>query len=120
MAAAVPVYRSLLVRLLAASIVIAGCAIAATAWIAASTATSALVREQGQTLEADNDIVSQLSGYAVAHTELDRRRALAGSRFPTLPTAHRAVAADGKTISDTARSRRRRRSRRAPRPRSIR
>ena len=63
----VPLHRSLLVRLLAASCLIAGCAIAATAWLATSTATSALARQQGQSLQADGEIVTQLSGYAAGH-----------------------------------------------------
>lgn len=67
MAAPVPMYRSLLVRLLAASCLIAGCAIAATAWLATSTATSALAYQQGQSLQADGEIVERLSGYAADH-----------------------------------------------------
>jgi two-component system, OmpR family, sensor histidine kinase BaeS len=67
MSAPVPLHRSLLVRLLAASCLIAGCAIAATAWLATSTATSALAYQQGQSLQADGEIVERLSGYAADH-----------------------------------------------------
>ncbi|GAA2741068.1 HAMP domain-containing sensor histidine kinase [Kitasatospora cinereorecta] len=69
MAAPIPLRRSLLVRLLAASCLIAACAIAATAWLTTSTTSQALARKQGQTLAADADILTQLSGYAATHKE---------------------------------------------------
>ncbi|GAA2800320.1 HAMP domain-containing sensor histidine kinase [Kitasatospora paracochleata] len=69
MAAPIPLRRSLLVRLLAASCLIAACAIAATAWLTTSTTSQALARKQGQTLAADADILTQLSGYAATHTD---------------------------------------------------
>ncbi|MFF7946040.1 HAMP domain-containing sensor histidine kinase [Streptomyces griseorubiginosus] len=64
-----PWRRSLLVRLLAASITIAVCSVAATAWLAARTTTSALQREQGQVLADDARIYDTLMGYAAAHTD---------------------------------------------------
>ena len=102
MAAPVPLHRSLLVRLLAASCLIAGCAIAATAWLATSTATSALARQQGQSLQADGEIVTQLSGYAAGHDSwtgvgpvLDQLSAHYQLRIAL-------VAAGGSVISDSA------------------
>ncbi|ACU73059.1 histidine kinase [Catenulispora acidiphila DSM 44928] len=102
MAAPVPLYRSLLVRLLAASCVIAGCAIAATAWIAASTATSALARQQGQTLQTDTDIVSQLSGYAVGHTDWTGVAPLLRQLTERYQLRIALVGTDGKMISDSS------------------
>jgi len=102
MARAVPLYRSLLVRLLAASCLIAGCAIAATAWIAASTATSALARQQGQTLEADGEIVTQLSGYAVAHADWSGVEPLLRQLSERFQLRIALVGTDGKTITDSA------------------
>ncbi|MFD5592185.1 ATP-binding protein [Streptomyces griseorubiginosus] len=64
-----PWRRSLLVRLLAASITIAVCSVAATAWLAARTTTSALQREQGQVLADDARIYDTLMGYAAAHND---------------------------------------------------
>ncbi|MEU6146806.1 HAMP domain-containing sensor histidine kinase [Streptomyces sp. NPDC047081] len=64
-----PLRRSLLVRLLAASITIAVCSVAATAWLAARTTTSAIQQEQGQVLADDAQIYDTLIGYAAAHTD---------------------------------------------------
>lgn len=64
-----PLRRSLLVRLLAASITIAVCAVAATAWLAARTTTSAIQQEQGQVLADDAQIYDTLIGYAAGHTD---------------------------------------------------
>lgn len=65
----VPWRRSLLVRLLAASITIAVCAVGATAWLAARTTTSAIQQEQGQVLADDAQIYDTLIGYAAGHTD---------------------------------------------------
>lgn len=65
--AKVPLRRSLLVRLLATSVMIAVCSVAATAWLAARTTSSAIQREQGQLLSSDTDIYDTLVGYAAAH-----------------------------------------------------
>lgn len=63
-----PLRRSLLVRLLVASITIAVCSVAATAWLAARTTTSAIQQEQGQVLADDAQIYDTLIGYAAHHT----------------------------------------------------
>ncbi|MGW2702709.1 sensor histidine kinase [Streptomyces sp. NPDC001340] len=65
----VPLRKRLLVRLLFVSALIAVCSVAATAWLAVTTTTSALKEEQGQDLAADNSILTQLSGYAAAHPD---------------------------------------------------
>jgi two-component system sensor histidine kinase BaeS len=62
---------SLLTRLLAASVLIAVLAIAATAWLAARTTTTAIEQEQGRTLATDNQIYTTLLGYAATHPTWD-------------------------------------------------
>ncbi|MFG2352252.1 sensor histidine kinase [Streptomyces sp. NPDC048521] len=65
----IPLRKRLLVRLLSVSALIAVCSVAATAWLAVTTTTSALKEEQGQDLAADNSILAQLSGYAATHPD---------------------------------------------------
>lgn len=65
----IPWRKRLLVRLLFVSALIAVCSVAATAWLAVTTTTSALKEEQGQDLAEDNRILAQLSGYAAAHSD---------------------------------------------------
>ncbi|MFJ8095133.1 sensor histidine kinase [Streptomyces griseofuscus] len=65
----IPLRKRLLVRLLSVSALIAVCSVAATAWLAVTTTTSALKEEQGQDLAADNSILAQLSGYAATHSD---------------------------------------------------
>ncbi|MFJ9738254.1 sensor histidine kinase [Streptomyces sp. NPDC101166] len=65
----IPLRKRLLVRLLIASVLIAVCSVAATAWLAVATTTRALREEQGQALADDMDILARLSGYAAAHPD---------------------------------------------------
>jgi two-component system sensor histidine kinase BaeS len=58
---------SLLTRLVAASVLIAVLAIAATAWLAVRTTTGAIEQEQGRVLATDNQIYSTMLGYAATH-----------------------------------------------------
>ncbi|MFD5813282.1 sensor histidine kinase [Streptomyces sp. NPDC127038] len=69
MSRALPLRRSLLVRLLITSVLIALCSVAATAWLAVQTTTRAIQEEQGQVLAEDMDILRQLSGYAATHRD---------------------------------------------------
>ncbi|MEV6195446.1 HAMP domain-containing sensor histidine kinase [Streptomyces sp. NPDC051920] len=69
MSRAVPLRKSLLVRLLITSVLIALCSVAATAWLAVQTTTRAIQEEQGQVLAEDMDILRQLSGYAATHAD---------------------------------------------------
>jgi two-component system sensor histidine kinase BaeS len=66
---ALPLRKSLLVRLLITSVLIALCSVAATAWLAVQTTTRALQEEQGQVLADDTGILRQLSGYAATHPD---------------------------------------------------
>ena len=63
----IPLRKRLLVRLLIATVLIAVCSVAATAWLAVETTTRALREEQGQVLAEDMDVLARLSGYAATH-----------------------------------------------------
>lgn len=67
----VPLRRSLLVRLLAMSILVAVCAIVATAWLTVRSTTNAIRQEQGQSLSADADVYRSLLDYAATHRSWD-------------------------------------------------
>jgi two-component system sensor histidine kinase BaeS len=59
--------HSLLVRLLASSVLIAACSITATAWLAAQSTTGSIQSEFGQALANDAKIYDSLLGYAATH-----------------------------------------------------
>ncbi|MET7454650.1 HAMP domain-containing sensor histidine kinase [Streptomyces sp. NPDC005574] len=69
MRARIPVHKRLLVRLLVATVLIALCSVAATAWLAVETTTRAIQQEQGQDLADDMRILARLSGYAATHPD---------------------------------------------------
>ncbi|MFE6175424.1 ATP-binding protein [Streptomyces sp. NPDC056464] len=69
MTARIPLRKRLLVRLLIASVLIAVCSVAATAWLAVETTTRALREEQGQVLAEDMDVLARLSGHAATHAD---------------------------------------------------
>jgi two-component system sensor histidine kinase BaeS len=97
-----PRRRSLLVRLLATSMLIAICAIAATAWLTVRITTRAVADEPGRTLSADTDVYDAFIGYAAAHDRWDqvgdtvRRLASLTGRHIALTTE------DRRTIADSA------------------
>jgi two-component system sensor histidine kinase BaeS len=98
--ARVPLHRSLLLRLLAASLTIAIGAIAATAWLTFRTTTQVIRREQGQSIADYTAVYDGLIGHAATHSswagtgplisDLGRRT---GRRI-TLTTVNRTVLAD--------------------------
>ncbi|MES9525217.1 sensor histidine kinase [Streptomyces capoamus] len=96
----IPWRKRLVVRLLFVSALIAVCSVAATAWLAVTTTTSALKEEQGQDLAADNRILARLSGYAATHTDWTgvrptlRELAARTGRRIALTTADRTPVAD--------------------------
>lgn len=94
--AKVPLHRSLLVRLLATSVMIAVCSVAATAWLAARTTSSAIQQEQGQLLSSDTDIYDTLVGYAATHPNWNG----------VTPTLRRLAERTGRRITLTTQSRR--------------
>ncbi|MBT2422431.1 HAMP domain-containing histidine kinase [Streptomyces sp. ISL-22] len=65
----IPLRKRLLVRLLIATVLIAVCSVAATAWLAVETTTRALREEQGQVLAEDMDVLARLSGHAATHSD---------------------------------------------------
>jgi two-component system sensor histidine kinase BaeS len=67
----VPLRRSLIVRLLATSVLVAVGAIAATAWLTAQTTTQAIEQQQGRSLADDAMIYDTLLGYAATHRGWD-------------------------------------------------
>ncbi|MEW2401190.1 HAMP domain-containing sensor histidine kinase [Streptomyces sp. NPDC046862] len=85
-----------MVRLLAASITIAVCSVAATAWLAARTTTSAIQQEQGQVLADDAQIYDTLIGYAADHTDWSA----------VTPTLNRLTERTGRHITLTTQDRR--------------
>ncbi|WP_328869079.1 HAMP domain-containing histidine kinase [Streptomyces sp. NBC_00287] len=100
MSSGIPLRKRLLVRLLIASVLIAVCSVAATAWLAVETTTRALREEQGQVLADDMDVLDRLSGYAATHPDWqgveDTLRELSDriGRRIALTTADRKVIAD--------------------------
>ncbi|MFE7174703.1 sensor histidine kinase [Streptomyces sp. NPDC057616] len=96
----IPLRKRLLVRLLIASVLIAVCSVAATAWLAVETTTRALREEQGQDLADDMKILAELSGYAATHPRwngvqsLVRDLAARTGRRIALTTADRTPIAD--------------------------
>ncbi|MEU4701916.1 sensor histidine kinase [Nonomuraea dietziae] len=95
--------RSLFVRLLTSSAVVAVCSITATAWLAASSTSGAIQREQGQTLASDARINNSLLGYASRHSDWSgvaptlRDLAAQTSRRIALATENGALIADSAT-----------------------
>ncbi|HEX6467538.1 MAG TPA: ATP-binding protein [Streptosporangiaceae bacterium] len=63
--------HSLLVRLVASSVLIAVCSIVATAWLAARSTSGEIRQQQGQTLTRDARINDALLGYAASHPRWD-------------------------------------------------
>ncbi|GII31273.1 two-component sensor histidine kinase [Planotetraspora mira] len=70
----VPLRRSLLMRLLAVSVLVSVCSIAATAWLTVRSTTVAIQQEQGQALADDARTYDALVGYAATHPNWDGAR----------------------------------------------
>jgi two-component system, OmpR family, sensor histidine kinase BaeS len=66
-----PWHRSLIVRLLATSILIAIAAIAATAWFTVKATTRAIAQQQGRSLADDTLVYDTLIGFAATHSSWD-------------------------------------------------
>ncbi|MDX3087711.1 MULTISPECIES: HAMP domain-containing sensor histidine kinase [Streptomyces] len=91
----VPAHRSLLVRMLLASVVIALCAVAVTAWLTVTATTHTLRTERDRSISGDTRIYDTLVGYAATHRDWDgvqglvNRLAKQTSRTITLTTPSR-------------------------------
>ena len=95
-----PLRRSLLVRLLATSILVAVCATVTTAWLVVQSTTRAVRQEQGRSLADDASVYDLLLGYAATHPNwagagpvVDAQARKLGRRI-TLMTEDRQVIAD--------------------------
>ncbi|MDR7327308.1 hypothetical protein [Catenuloplanes sp. NPDC020197] len=64
-------HRSILVRLLATSTLVAVCAVTGTAWPAVKTTTQAIARQQGRSLADDKAVHEELRGFAATHRSWD-------------------------------------------------
>ncbi|MGW7572192.1 sensor histidine kinase [Streptomyces tendae] len=98
---AVPLGRSLLMRLLAVAALVSVCSIAATAWVVVRTTAVAIRQEQGKDLADDTKTYDVLVGYAARHRDWDA----VGSTVAELgrTTGHRIVLRDGdRTLADSA------------------
>jgi two-component system sensor histidine kinase BaeS len=99
----VPIHRSLVVRLLATSVLVALGAILATAWLAVQSTTRAIQREQVRSLADDKSVYDALLGYAATHEDWSGVKALVDARARklgrriTLMTPERQVIADSAT-----------------------
>ncbi|MBU6531026.1 HAMP domain-containing histidine kinase [Streptomyces sp. A108] len=98
---AVPLRRSLLLRLLAVSALVSVCSITATAWVVVQTTAVVLSRERGQALADDARIYDTLLGYAATHPgwdgvrpTVDRLARSAGHRIVLLGE-------DGRLLADS-------------------
>ncbi|MET0425174.1 MAG: HAMP domain-containing sensor histidine kinase [Actinoplanes sp.] len=98
--ARVPIRHSLVIRLLATSVLIAVAAIGSTAWLATRTATRAISQEQGRSLTDDKGVYDLLVTYAAGHADwsgvpalIQQRAAKLGRRI-TLMTEDRQVIVD--------------------------
>lgn len=100
MSRSVPLRHSLVTRLLITSVLIAIAAIAATAWLAARTATRAISQERGRSLTEDKGVYDMLVGYAATRPDWSGAPALIQARAGqlgrriTLMTEDRLVLAD--------------------------
>ncbi|MFI5927783.1 ATP-binding protein [Micromonospora sp. NPDC051543] len=96
----VPLRRSLIVRLLATSVLVAVSATVTTAWLVVQSTTRAVRQEQGRSLAEDTSVYDLLLGYAATHTDwsgvgpiVDERSRELGRRI-SLTTEDRQVLAD--------------------------
>ncbi|NUP40640.1 MAG: HAMP domain-containing protein [Streptomyces sp.] len=99
----IPLRKRLLVRLLIASVLIAVCSVAATAWLAVETTTRALREEQGQDLADDMRILAELSGYAATHPDWKGVGATVRSLAATMGRRIALTTPDRTLIADSAR-----------------
>ncbi|WP_031027242.1 sensor histidine kinase [Streptomyces sp. NRRL WC-3725] len=98
---AVPLRRSLLLRLLAVAALVSVCSIVATGWVVVRTTAVAIRQEQGKDLADDTKTYDALIGYAARHRNWDG----VGPTVAELgrSTGHRIVLRDGdRTLADSA------------------
>ncbi|MFL5993776.1 MAG: sensor histidine kinase [Streptomyces sp.] len=103
--AGVPLRKSLLTRLLGASLLIAVCALSATAWLAVQTTTSAIRQQSGQVLRDDLTIYKTLMDYAATHPRwsgVDRTVANLAQRTDRRIILRTVQDGEGRAIADSS------------------
>jgi two-component system sensor histidine kinase BaeS len=95
---------SLLTRLLAVSVLVAVCSVAATAWLAARTTSGAIQQEQGQVLADDGNIYQGLLGYAATHPSWDNVGLVVATYAQLTGRRVALTTPDGKPIADSAKT----------------
>ncbi|MFG1610930.1 sensor histidine kinase [Actinoplanes sp. NPDC049265] len=102
-AARVPLHRSLLFRLLVASLTIAVVAITATAWLASQYTSQTITQQIGQSLSDDKGVYDELLGFAATHRDWSAVQPLIAARATklhrriTLMTLQRQLIVDSAT-----------------------
>ena len=97
----VPLRRSVVVRLLATSILVAICAIVATAWLAVQSTTLAIRQEQGRSLADDKSVYDTLLGYAATHRDWSGVQQVVADRAGTLDRRITLMTEDRQVIADS-------------------
>ncbi|PTA46464.1 cell wall metabolism sensor histidine kinase WalK [Micromonospora sp. RP3T] len=98
----VPPHRSLVVRLLATSLLVAVCAILATTWLAVQSTTQAIQQAQGRSLADDKNIYDTLVSYAATHRDWSGVAAVLAERAGTLERRITLMTPDRQVIADSA------------------
>ncbi|MCX4911183.1 cell wall metabolism sensor histidine kinase WalK [Streptomyces sp. NBC_00878] len=101
-AARPPVRRSLIVRLLAVSALVAACSVAASVWIAVQTTSGAIKKQQGRILADDTLLLDTLTGYAATHTSWDGVSPVVRDLARRTGRRIALVTQDGVSLADTA------------------
>jgi two-component system sensor histidine kinase BaeS len=97
----VPLRRSLVARLLATSVLVAVCAIVATAWLAVQSTTRAIQQEQGRSLTDDKSVYDKLLAYAATHKDWSQVQAVVSERATKLGRRITLMTEDRQPIIDS-------------------
>ncbi|MER6910593.1 HAMP domain-containing sensor histidine kinase [Streptomyces sp. NPDC000594] len=98
----VPFRKSLLIRLLAVSALVAACSVAATAWLAVQTTSGAIREQQGQNLTDDTAIYHALRGHAATRPQWDGVQRTVRELARTHDRRIALTTRDGRLIADSA------------------
>ncbi|MCU1361230.1 MAG: histidine kinase, partial [Ilumatobacteraceae bacterium] len=93
--------RSVLIRLVAVSLVVATCSIAATAWLTTTSTTAKFTGDLKRTLEIDNNIYDALLDYSGSHASWDGVQTVIDSFAPTTDRTITLATADGTVIASS-------------------
>lgn len=97
----VPLHRSVVVRLLATSVLVAMGAIAATAWLAVQSTTRAIRQEQGRSLADDKSVYDTLLGHAATHRDWSTVQPVVAGRSAELDRRITLMTEDRQVIADS-------------------